>query len=352
MSSVINVGLIGFGLAGRVFHAPIITNVEGLKLTKIFERNPNNIEIISKRYPEVVVVQDLFDIFNDENIDLIVVATVNHMHYELAKSALNLGKHVIVEKPFTITSEEADELIEISRKNNKVLSVHQNRRYDSDFKTVKKVIESGLLGDIVEYEAHFDRFRTTIKETSWREKEGIGSGLLYDIGSHLIDQAQCIFGMPNEITADLRIQREQCSTIDNFEVIFSYPKTKVTLKCGMLVKELGPHFIIQGNRGSFIKYGMDIQEEALNKGITPADIDKWGEEPEKLWGTINTEYKGVNFRGTIKSETGDYREFYRNIRETILGNEELEVLPSQARNTIKLIEIAIKSSEEKKTIVL
>lgn len=350
MSSVINVGLIGFGTAGRTFHAPIITSVEGLKLVKVFERNPNNIEIINEKYPEVVIVQDLFDIFNDENIDLVVVATVNHMHYELAKNALNASKHVIVEKPFTITSEQADELIEISRKNNRILSVHQNRRYDSDFKTVKKVINSGLLGDIVEYEAHFDRFRTNIKENAWREKEGVGTGMLYDLGSHLIDQAQCIFGMPNEITADLRIQRENCKVVDNFEVILSYSKTKVTLKCGMLVKEIGPHFIIHGNKGSFIKYGMDTQEENLKKGITPLDIDDWGVEPDRLWGTINTEYNGINLRGTIKSEIGDYREFYRNIKDTILGNEELEVLPSEGRNTIKLIELAIMSSEEKKTL--
>ena len=202
MDKKINVGLIGYGMSGQVFHAPMITSIDGLHLVKIRETKAPNIELANDRYPTAVIVNDSEDIFNDENIDLIVIATPNQAHYPLAKKALEHGKHVVIDKPFTITTEEADELIHLSQNTNLKLSVFQNRRWDSDFRTVQKLIQEKTLGEIAEMEIHFDRFRPNLKGNAWREENIPGSGVLYDLGSHLIDQSLVLFGRPNSIHAD------------------------------------------------------------------------------------------------------------------------------------------------------
>lgn len=350
MKQKVNVGLIGFGLAGRVFHAPIINSVEGFKLSKIVTSKTESILTAKELYPLAEIVPDAGNVIQDKGIELVIVATPNTSHAELAKKALLAGKHVVIEKPFTVTSEEADELIELSKKQKKILTVHHNRRWDSDFLTVKKIIEGGLLGRVVEYEAHFDRFRNSIKKNAWREEDIPGSGILYDLGSHLIDQALCLFGLPIEITADIRTQRENGKTDDHFEIILHYKAIKVTLKAGMLVREPLPRFVVLGDQGSFVKYGLDVQEKALKSGLIPKDLENWGEEPEELWGTINTEIKGLNFRGKVESEKGDYRKFYENIYRTIGGKEEIQVKPEEARNTIRIIELALESSRQKRTL--
>ncbi len=347
---IVNVGLIGFGAAGKTFHEPIITSVPGLNLSKIYETNDSNIQILKTKYTDDMITNNIKDIFSDENIDLVVLSVPNIAHYDLAKQALESGKNVVVEKPFTVTSEEADKLINLAGHKNKILTVHQNRRWDSDFRTIEKIVKENLLGDLVEYEAHYDRFRSYIKENSWRENDIPGSGILYDLGAHLIDQAQCLFGVPEEIFADLQIQRSEGKTIDNFEIILHYPKVKVTLKAGMLVREVGPHFSLYGKNGSFLKFGMDVQEAALKKGLTPKNTENWGVEPESLWGKLDTEVNGSHFVGKIESETGDYRKFYKNVYKAILGEEEIAVKAYQARNTIKIIELAQKSSSEKQWV--
>lgn len=346
----VNVGLVGFGAAGRVFHEPVITSIPGLNLTKIYQSSSANLEILKTKYPENMITSNVEDILFDEDIELVVLAVPNTAHYELARKALENGKNVVVEKPFTVTSEEADKLIYLAKEKNKLLTVHHNRRWDSDFKTVEKIIRENLLGDLVEYEVHYDRFRNYFKENAWRENDIPGSGILYDLGSHLIDQAQFLFGTPIEVFADLRIQRKGGKTIDNFEVILDYPEVKVTLKAGMLVREPGPHFSLMGTRGTFVKYGMDVQEEALKKGIKPKNMENWGIEPEDIWGNINTEVNGVHIIGKVESETGDYREFYKNIYKAILGEEGLKVTAEQARDTIKIIELAEKTSKENRWI--
>lgn len=347
---IINIGLIGYGAAGQTFHEPIITSVPGLNLSKIYETNDSNLKILKTKYPQDKITSNIEDIFSDKSIEVVVLAVPNTAHYVLAKKALESGKNVVVEKPFTVTSEEADKLIKLAGEKNKILTVHHNRRWDSDFRTIRKIVKENLLGDLAEYEAHYDRFRNYIKENSWRENDVPGSGILYDLGAHLIDQAQCLFGVPEEIFADLQIQRSGGKTVDNFEIILHYPKVKVTLKAGMLVREVGPHYSLYGKNGSFIKYGMDVQEEALKKGIIPKDTENWGAEPENLWGKINTEVNGAHFIGKIESEAGDYREFYKNVYKAILGEEEIEVKAYQARNTIKIIELAEMSNKEKKWV--
>ncbi|MGM0508063.1 MAG: oxidoreductase [Fusobacteriota bacterium] len=346
---MINVGIIGFGMSGKVFHSPLINSVEGFKILKIRETDNDRISEINKHYPWVDIVSDVKNLYNDDKLDLIVVATPNVVHFDLAKQALEANKHVIVEKPFTVASKEADELIELANERDKILTVFQNRRFDSDFLTVKNIIDGGMLGNLVEYEAHFDRFRNYIKD-KWKERDIPGAGILYDLGAHLIDQALVLFGEPIEIFADIRRQRPNSKTDDNFEIILSYKNLKVSLKAGMLVKEEEPHFVLKGTQGSFVKYGMDPQEDLLSNGYTPLNTENWGAEKKENWGILNTSYKNTDFRGNIKSIPGDYSLFYKNVRDTILGKEELLVKPSQARDVIKIIELAQKSNFSKKVL--
>lgn len=347
---MINVGIVGYGLAGEVFHAPIINSVDNLNLSKIVSSRKEAVEKVQKKYPDTKVIPSFELLLEDPSIDLVVIGTPNTCHFELAKRALMRGKHVVVEKPFTVNSRDSDELIELSRKIGKILTVNQNRRWDSDFLTVKKIIEKGFLGSIVEYEAHFDRFRRDIKPNAWREDDIPGSGMLYDLGSHLIDQAQCLFGLPNEIYCDIDIKRNGGKVDDYFEMILYYESVKVILKSSMLAREPLPHFTIHGDKGSYIKYGMDVQENHLKSGYSPLSIDNWGEEPSELWGTINTDIEGVHFIGKIESEKGNYRTFYENVYRAILGEEELIVKPREARNTIRIIELALESNKLKSRI--
>lgn len=345
MNQVVRVGLVGYGMAGEVFHAPAIAVVPGLKLTKVVERHSNKCQA---RYPWVETVRNVEELLADPNIELVVIATPNTLHYELIRQALFADKHVVVEKPFTPTSQQATELIDLAHERHKLLSVHHNRRWDGDFLTIKQIVESNLLGNLVEYEVHFDRFRSSIK-TNWRESDQPGSGILYDLGSHLIDQALCLFGLPDTITADLRKQRQDAKTIDAFELILNFDDLKVTAKAGQLVRELGPHFILHGTNGSFVKYGMDPQEEALKQGQLP-EGSNWGKEPKERWGTLNTELNSLHFYGQIETIPGCYPAYYQNIFNAITQKAELIVTPKQARNTIRIIELAIESHTQKRTV--
>lgn len=347
----INAAVIGYGLAGRAFHAPIINCLEEFNLKAIYTKNKANREEINRRYPNTEVVTDVKDIFQDDSIELVVIATPNEFHYPLAAEAMAANKNVVVDKPFTITSQDADQLIHLSQQKNAVLSVYQNRRWDSDFLTLKKLIESGILGNIVEFESHFDRFKNTTSN-NWREESGPGCGMLYDLGPHLIDQAVNLFGLPQAVTADLRNQRECKETVDNFELILHYPNLKVTLKSGMLVKIPTPRYTLLGDRGSFVKYGLDVQEGDLVNELTPLNKVDWGKEPEAIYGRIATEIGGLNVDGIVESERGDYRQYYLSVYRALVGEAPLAVTPQQARNTIKLIEEAIVSNESKRTIDL
>lgn len=342
----INVALAGFGKGGRIYNAPIIASIEGFEIKKILTSNEENIKAAREDFPQAEVVGDYESILQDRNIDLVILVTPNHHHKDLAERALKADKHVIVEKPFTPTVEEANELITLAGERQKVLSINHNRRWDSDFLTVEKLIQEDRLGKVVEYEAHFDRFRTEIKD-SWKERKDVpGSGILYDLGSHLIHQALVLFGNPQEVSADLRFQREGTEVPDNFDLLLSYPDLRVRLKAGMLVKEKGPTFSVFGRKGNFLKYGADVQEEALQNGKRPNETEDWGVEPEQIWGRLNT----IEEERKVRSEAGDYRKLYRNVYNTILGKEKLKITPEEARNVIKVIELAIQSDGEKKRI--
>lgn len=350
MKSTLHTGIIGFGVGGNTFHAPIIATTEGFEINKIRARKDSEVTLARQRYPGVSITANADEIINDPNIELVVIATPNDSHHSLAKQAMLAGKHVVVDKPFTITTSDADDLLKIAKETNRVLSVHHNRRFDSDFKTIEKLLKSGLLGELAEFECHYDRFRNYLRPGAWREKDEPGAGILYDLGSHLIDQPLCLFGFPKEITADIRAQRKGAKATDNFELILHYPGLKVTLKAGMLVSQPLPRYILLGDKGSFVKYGLDVQEAALKAGLTPFTKSDWGIEPESVWGNLVTEINGTKFSGKIQSEIGDYRGFYSNVYAAITNGEPLDVSALHARNIIRVIELAIKSNDEKKTI--
>ncbi len=346
----IRTGIIGFGLSGRVFHAPFIDAVEGFELSKISTTNPERQQTAKERYPYTEIVSKVDSIINDTNIDLVIVTSPNTDHFHWSKKALLAGKHVVVEKPFTVNVAEADELIEIAKKQNKILTIYHNRRFTSDTKTVKKLLDSKLLGEIVEYESHFDRYRINPRPGgAWREEPLPGSGIFYDLGSHLIDQALWFFGMPEAVTANIKKQREWAKADDYFDVRLHYKGLTATLKSGMICRIPGPTYLLHGTNGSFVKYGLDVQEAKLDGGAKPLGKE-WGKEPEEIWGTINTEYKGIKFQGKLESEQGDYKDYFINLRDAINGKNEIIVKPEEARNVMKIIELAFQSSKEKRTI--
>ena len=346
----IKTGLIGYGLSGQIFHEPFINCLNGFELHKIFDHNAEHSAVLRNTHKAAQVADCIEDVLEDPEIELVVLSVQNTMHFEYARQALENGKHVLVEKPFTVTSGEADRLIEIAKQAGKILTVYQNRRFDSDFRTLQKVIDSELLGDIAEYEAHYDRFCSEVKANAWRESGGPGTGCLYDLGSHLIDQALVLFGQPKEVLADLGVERENGKATDYFTLLLRYERLRVTLKAGTLVRELGPRYIVNGTKGSFVKYGLDVQEEQLKKGADPLTTEFWGREPEAIWGTLHTDGNGAQIKIKVASEPGDYRLFYQNLYDALCGNASLAVTPEQARNTICVIELAMKSSESKQWV--
>ncbi|HMK21920.1 MAG TPA: Gfo/Idh/MocA family oxidoreductase, partial [Terriglobales bacterium] len=256
MKDPLHVGLVGFGLAGEVFHAPLIRANSHLRLTHIAQRTGDRAQ---RKYPDVRLLRDVTALLAEPDVDLVVVATPNASHFEIANQALLAGKHVVVDKPFTVHSREADILIALARARGRVLSVFHNRRWDGDFLTVREILDRGLLGRVVEFESRYDRYRPKLKAGAWREQAVPGAGLLYDLGSHLIDQAVVLFGSPMGVVADLRRQREGAAATDNFEVHLQYPAVKVVLKAGSLVCEPSARFTLRGMDGSYIKYALDPQ---------------------------------------------------------------------------------------------
>lgn len=334
----LSVGLIGYGYAGSTFHAPLIKAVEGLKLAAVVTSKP---EDVARDWPEIKVYADVDRLVTDAEIQLVIVTSPNHLHHLHAKAALMAGKHVVVEKPFTLTSEQADDLGKLANSRGLKLSVFHNRRWDNDFLTVKQIIDSGLLGAVHSYEAHFDRYRPQVRDR-WREHDLPGAGLLYDLGPHLIDQALVLFGPPETVFADLRRERTHARTIDSFHLVLGYDRLRVILGAGMLVKAQGPRFLLHGDRGSFIKYGCDSQEDALKRGEGPGD-PSWGVDSPPLYGTLTAEVAGLPVESRIPTLRGSYEVYYQKVAEAILYDRPPPVLATEARDTIRVIELAEKS---------
>lgn len=334
----LNVALVGYGYAGKTLHAPLIGSVTGLSLAAICSSKP---ELASADWPSVPVSRSADELFARPDIDAVVIATPNNTHFELSRRALLSGKHVVVDKPFTVTSAHARELKLLAEQRDRVLSVFQNRRWDADFLTLRAVIASGKLGEITSFVSRFDRYRPEVK-IRWREQAGEGSGLWYDLGPHLLDQTLELFGRPIAIQANFEIQRNHAQTVDYFDVQVRYERLRVTLHAGMLESEERPRYELKGSAGSYIKFGLDTQEDALKRGELPVD-DTWGYDPRD--GVLQIAADAGSISTPVPTMHGDYRQFYKAFRDAVLLNKANPVSLDDAILTMELIELACESAK-------
>jgi scyllo-inositol 2-dehydrogenase (NADP+) len=345
---MVRVGLIGFGMAGQAFHAPVIRGVPGMELACILERRGTRAQ---EKYPDVRVARTLDELLADEGIQLCVIATPNDSHFEMARACLLAGRDVVVDKPFAPTLTEAEQLVRLAEERGRLITVYQDRRWDGDFETVKKLVQSGRLGTIVEYECRYDRFRPEPKANAWREKaDQPGAGVLFDLGPHVIDQALVLFGEPQAITASAFCERKTSQVDDSFDVCLEYPRLRAMGRARIIAYAPGPHFLIHGTKGSFVKYGMDPQEARLRGENCPQGTDwgaDWGLDADELWGTLSLVGEPSM---KVKTERGDYRGFYANLRVAIENGLPLEVTADQALRTMRAVILAHKSSREKRTV--
>ena len=346
MGRAIRAGVVGFGLGGQVFHAPFLKAIDGFELAAILQRQG---DAAARAYPGVSIERTMEALLARPDLDLIVISTPPSTHFELARQALEANKHVVLDKPFVATSDQARLLIELARARNRVLSVYQNRRWDGDFLTLQKLIAEGELGRLVSLDTRFERFHPGVRPKQWQEKGAPGNGLLHDLGSHLIDQVLVQFGTPEAIFADVQYARDITDINDDFMIYFFYPRLRVLARATLLARAPGPRFVLHGTLGSYVKYGVDPQEQAMKDGVGLGD-PHWGEEPEANWGKLTTTQDGKAVERPVPTVPGDYRKYYENVRDAILGLAPLAVRPEQGWRTIRLIEMALESSAQRRAI--
>ena len=344
----IKTAILGFGLSGKILNGQLIAALEDFQVAKVFTSRADEVAAL---FPEAECISDAFDAINDSSIDLIVNCAPNEFHYSYSLAALESGKHVLVEKPFVNNLEDGEKLIAAAKKAGRFISVFHNRRWDSDFLTIKKILEENELGKIKQFESYFDRFRPHLTEGQWREKSGAGAGVLFDLGPHLIDQALELFGRPESLFADLESQKGH-GVNDYFHIVLSYSEMRVILHA-CTFSGVSPRFKVLGSEGNFIKYGMDPQEAWLRAGKSPLE-NGFGLEKEEIYADLyrfNDKEALVEKR---KSEKGNYLEFYKSLAKAILENDEslLPVTASSSLQSIELIEKAFLSSKEGRRIEL
>jgi len=343
----IEVGLIGYGLAGRAFHAPVIRAVPGLRLTAILQRTGND---AAEKYPDVRIVRSMEELLAIREIRLAVIATPNETNDSLAHQCLEAGRDVVVDKPFTTTLGEAKSLVEFAKQRGRLITVYQNRRYDGDFQAVRKLVAEGTLGRVVRFETNYDRYRPQLKPGAWRETTRAGSGILFDIAPHLIDHALVLFGPPEAVTADVRTERENALADDAFDIMLHYPRGMRAVLCSsILAAAQRPRFVLLGTLGSFVKQTVDPQENNLRQEKIPAS-GAWGAEPEENWGVLTFPDGDKFAQRRIPSANCDFRDYYANVRDALLGKADLAVTPEWALNVMRLLEMARESSEKHRTI--
>ena len=344
---MIEVGLIGFGLAGRAFHAPVIRAVPGLHLAAILQRSGSE---AAEKYPDVRIVRNLDKLLAMKEIRLVVIAAPNDTHYELARRCLEASRDVVVDKPFTTTLEEARSLVQMAKNAGRLLTVYQNRRYDGDFQAIRKLVAEGTLGRIVRFETNYDRYRPQLKPGAWRESQRPGSGIFFDIAPHLIDHARLLFGLPEAVTADVRMERENAVADDAFDLFLHYPcNLRAVLRSSILAAAPRPRFVLLGTRGSFVKQTFDPQENNLRYGKIPVE-GPWGAEPEENWGVLTAPAGDSLTQRRVPSAVCDYRDYYANVRDTILERAPLAVTPEWSLDVMRLLELARESSKKRCTI--
>jgi len=339
----LNAAVVGYGFAGQTFHAPVIAATPGIRLSHIVSSDAAKVH---RDFPDVGVLRTTEEACADPTIDLIVVATPNTTHYELAHMALGAGKHVVVDKPFTLNVADAEKLLAQAAAAKRVLSVFQSRRWDGDFQTLRKLIGEGVLGEITHFESHYDRYRPEVKKR-WRETPGPGSGIWVDLGSHLVDQVLQLFGAPEAVFADLAAQKKGGVTVDYFHVLLRYGTRRAIVHGESFVSADLPRFMVHGTLGSYVKFGIDSQEEALKRGERPGGAD-WGADPRP--GTLYTWKNGALETREVPALRGDYRGFYAAVRDAIAKGAPNPVTPEDALGVMTLLETGARSSDERREL--
>jgi scyllo-inositol 2-dehydrogenase (NADP+) len=343
---MINAALVSFGMSGKVFHAPFLATNPQFNLVGSWERSTKNIEAA---YPGTKSYNSYEELLADADVDLVIVNSPNDTHFTYAKSALLAGKHVVVEKAFTVTAKEAEELDTLATSKGLKLAVYHNRRYDADFLTLQKLIQEGEIGTLQDVQISFERYRTTLSPKKHKESVTPGAGLLYDLGPHLVDQAILLSGMPLAVFADIRITRKVSIIDDYFTMILYYPSHRITLTSGMLFMTEGPGYKVYGTKGCFIKNRSDIQEAALIAGQLP-NSPGWGAEDPADYGTLYTDMNGIITNKVIPSIPGNYGLFYDQLAEAILNNGSLPTTAAEGTNIIRVLEAARNSAFNKRVV--
>jgi scyllo-inositol 2-dehydrogenase (NADP+) len=351
----LRVALIGYGVAGSVFHAPLISATSGMKIAAIITRSPARQQQARRDFPKAEIFDSTDQLWPQAaHFDLVVVAVPNRLHAPLGIAALNAGLPVVIDKPLAGSVADAENLLATSQKTGKLLSVFQNRRWDNDFLTVQQLLKATMLGPITRFESRFDRYRPEPRANAWRELSAPeeAGGLLYDLGSHLIDQATQLFGQPTQVYAEMERQRPGVRVDDDTFVALTFPSSiHVHLSMSVVARIVGPRMRLSGLRGTYEKWGIDPQEDALRSGIRPGAPD-WGNEPAERWGRLSTDVDGLHFDGKIETLTGSYESYYALLRDALRHAGPPPVDPNDALTTLRIIEAAQQSVREGKIVKL
>lgn len=339
----ITTALIGFGFSARTFHLPFLQSLPVFRVTDVSTRQQDHLSLLGEAVVHHTNADQLLD---QSDAELVIITSPNDSHFPLARQALEQGRHVVIDKPFVCSVAEGEELIELARRQQRLLSVFHNRRWDGDFLTLKALIASGRLGEIHQFESHFDRFRPEVRQR-WREKSGRGTGIWFDLGPHLVDQALQLFGHPEFLTARLAALRPGAEVTDYFHVQLHYPGTEVILHSSPFCAAPNLRFQLHGSGGSYVKYGLDPQEGELIAGVTPTGAE-WGKEAEAMWGQLHHAEECEN----LPTQPGAYSQYYRELADALRGKGENPVSAEQALRVMEVIELAEQSSREGRRVAL
>jgi scyllo-inositol 2-dehydrogenase (NADP+) len=329
----IGVGIVGYGFSAQTFHAPFLRELPEFSLRAVSSGKGHDLA-------NVALHPTAEGVLKESAVELVVVTVPTHAHFSVVKAALEAGKHVVVDKPFTATVEEGEELLQLAERKGLILSVFQNRRWDGDFLTIKKLLAEGVLGEVLLMESRFDRFRPAVQPSRWRDQPLPGSGILFDLGSHLVDQAFSLFGPPDRVEGSAALQREGATAPDYFHLTLHYGVRRVMLRASSVIADVPARFELHGTKGSFVKFGLDPQEDALKSGVSPLTPD-WGREPSSAWGelTLPALPEGQRVR-KVETEAGDYMQYYRQLGAAVRQGSPAPVLASDALQVIRLLERA------------
>jgi len=347
-NTMLNVALCSYGMSGKVFHAPLIAAEPQLHLHSILQRSSDS---ALADFPQIKIAKCFDDILANPEIDIVVVNTPNEHHYPMTKAALLAGKHVVTEKPFTLSVTEGNELIQLAEQQHKTLAVFHNKRLETDHLSVQKILQQGVLGRVVEIEWHYDRYRNSITHKLWKEDPLPGSGTWFDLGVHMLDSILCLLGRPQAVNADMRSLRRTQGATDYFNVCFHYPDMRVLLRSNTYVSEKGATVSMHGDKGSFLKFGQDVQEQQLMQGLRPYEPD-WAKHKDDNLGILHTQTESGSTRQNVASERGCYEVFYRNIAATINGKDTLRFGAQQALLAVEMLLAAEESHKQQRTIYL